>query len=111
MSRRDCRRGRLSGSAKFDIIPLTTSSEAGTCQWPPSKYGGGKYDVFQRFTSQACASCTAARSRIRRALPPGVNGLPFSMPIVFSVSIIALSRVSHGSVCTMRFSESKYRAS
>jgi hypothetical protein len=33
------------------------------------------------------------------------------MPIVLSGSIIALSRVSHGSRCTMRLSESKKRES
>ena len=72
--------------------------------------GGGKYDVSNRFTSNEWASC-AARSKIRRVLSSGANGLPFSMPIVFSVSIIALSRASHGSACTTLFNASKNRAS
>ena len=41
----------------------------------------------------------------------GLNGLPFSMPIDFSMSIITLSRSSHGSSCTKRSSDWKKRRS
>jgi hypothetical protein len=39
-----------------------------------------------------------APSRIFRVLGSGEKGLPFSMPMVLSTSIIALSRASHGSL-------------
>ena len=44
-------------------------------------------------------------------LASGSNGLPFSMPIERSRSIMTLSRSSHGSRCTMRWSDAKNDAS
>ena len=41
----------------------------------------------------------------------GVNGLPFSMPIDLSRSIIARSRSNQGSIWIMRWSERKKRTS
>jgi hypothetical protein len=48
---------------------------------------------------------------ISRASASGVNALPFSMPSVRSVSIIARSRSSQGWLSTMRASDSKKRTS
>jgi hypothetical protein len=47
--------------------------------------------------------------RLRRGI--GANTLPLAMPIDLSASIIALSRASHGSLCTMRSSDWKKRRS
>ena len=60
---------------------------------------------------QIAVGVGAAAVRIAFALSSGLNGLPFSMPIDLSRSIIALSRSSQGSIWIMRSSDWKKRRS
>ena len=57
-------------------------------------------------SNQALASWMASM-RICFVFAFGSKGLPRSMPMVLSGSIIALSRSSHGSACTIVSSDSK----
>lgn len=87
----------------------TSAFEAGSAQRALGSNGGSN-TVSYSASSQSWASLAAASSS---AWVPasGLNGLPFSMPMVFSTSIIARSRSSQGSACTIRSSERKKRRS
>ena len=53
--------------------------------------------VSYRVSRKACASAIRILKNRLSSLCPAAKGLPFSMPIVLSGSIIALSRSSNGS--------------
>ena len=74
--------GYAFGLAKFVISPSRTSGVAGSC--PVASFIERRGEVASYFRSiQACAS-RAASVRIFCVFASGLNGLPFSMPIVFS---------------------------